>query len=485
MATLHDVIDLLFGTIPFLVVLGFCLLLGWAVAVFWLGSRPSALDAAHSAIDAGDYDEARVWAERAVQRARKDLDLAAALDALGAVHRFAGENTKAEECYRRALDLRGQNLEPGDGDLGISLCNVALSLVCSGRHAEAEPLYRQAVTTLRRAGGRHADVALALVGLGHACLFTGKLDESAELLERSLRITQRVFGRDHPRTAEALMHKAATAADSGRFHQSDLAYRECRAVREQVDGPDHPATLIAEQQHANLLLHWTRLTGDAATLAEAEGLAERVVERTRVGLGAEHQLAASGLRTLAAVRTLQHRPAEAVELAREALRVIEAALGPDHMRCGVKRMTLAQALDEAGDLAEAEEHAARALAVCVKVFGPDHVEIGDPHEVLGRLAARQGRFADAEEHLRRSLSLREPLGRTHPVRAFTLRELALLLRQTDRIAEAERAEQEVDSILTAARMPGGPGAGPAVPEDAVTLADGVPSGRVDGRVSPS
>src|SRR5437773_382447 len=130
-------------------------------------------------------------------------------------------------------------------------------------------------------------------------MFIGKFDESAMLLDESLLLTERAFGHNHPRTAEALLHKAGGATVRGRFHCADRAYRECRAVSERVRGPNHPATLVACQQHANLLIGWTRLTGDAAALTEAEALAKQFVKRARAGLGPEHQLTAAGLRTLA------------------------------------------------------------------------------------------------------------------------------------------------------------------------------------------
>jgi tetratricopeptide (TPR) repeat protein len=435
-----------------LLVLAVLLLLAGAAAL-WLGLHVSALDKARRAIARGDFARARLWAEEAARGAGDDLTLAQALDELGAVHRFEGANRQAEDCYRRALHLRQQHLPPDHHDIAVGLGNLALSLVASGRATEAEPLYRRAVTILRQAGGdQHADVALCLGELGQACLYTGKFDESAELLDQSLQLTERIFGRNHARTAQALLLQAGGAAIRGEARLADRVYRACRLVSARVHGPNHPATLIAVQQHANLLIGWARLTGDAAALTEAEELAQQFVERARANLGLEHQMTASGLGSLARVRTLQHRPAEAVRLARDALRILEAALGPSAARTGYKRLILSRALDEADELAEAEEHATRARAVYEQVFGLEHFEMGHVYEQLGRLAARQRRFAEAEEHLRRSLSLRQPLGPTHPLRALTLRELLPVLQQTGRSSEADAVADEVATLIAEARQ---------------------------------
>jgi tetratricopeptide (TPR) repeat protein len=453
---MHTAYEVLIDNGPWPIVLGLCLLLAVAVAAAlrWARSGRTAVARAYAAINAGDFAQARVWAERAVRRARGDLALAAALDVMGAVHRFAGAYGEAEGCYRRALALRERALPPDAPAVGASLHNLALSVLASGRAAEAEPLYRRAAAVARSARGDDA-LALALGGLGQACIFLGRLDESADLLDEALHLTERTFGRDHARTAETLMLGAGCATVRGLFHQADLAYRECRAVREGVLGPDHPLTRITEQQHANLLTAWARLTGDAAALAEAETLAERCVERAQADFGPDHHLTADGQGTLACVRTRQGRPAEAVELARQALRAAEATVGPEAMLTALTRLRLARALDEAGAAAEAEVHAGAALPTYERLFGPDHQEIGAVYEVLGRLAARRGRLAEAEGHLRRALSVREPLGPAHPLRAFTLRELAPLLRQGGRADEAARAAHEADAIVAAARTPGG------------------------------
>src|SRR5262249_3448000 len=126
MQALRDLLDDLFqgrlaaGAVPLGIAL-VLLLVGGAVAL-WNGfSCAAAVALAQAAIARGDYARARVWAERAVRRARNDLALAAALDQLGAVHRFMGGNHDAEACYREALDLRQRNLPPDHRDIGASL----------------------------------------------------------------------------------------------------------------------------------------------------------------------------------------------------------------------------------------------------------------------------------------------------------------------------------------------------------------------------
>jgi tetratricopeptide (TPR) repeat protein len=455
MQPLRDALDLLARVGPVPAVLAMLSLL-FAAAALWVARRKTPLQRAVDAIGAGDFAQARVWAEDAVRQAPIGLPLARALDAMGTVHLSAGESHEAAACYRQALELREHHLPAGDTEITASLFLLAHSLDAAGRAAEAEAAYRRALSLLRRSlGSRHAHSAASLVPHVRVCLLTGAFDQAADLAEELRRLTESALGPDHLDTAEVLLLEAEGAAQRGRFHQADLAYRECLAIRERVLGPDHPATLVAGQQRANLLLGWVRLTGDAAALQVAGGLAERFVWRAQTAFRSQRNWTVEGLRTLAWVRTLQHRPVEAVALAREAVALAEETLRPGHLICGWVWLRLARSLDEAGEPDEAVGHAQKALALYTRRSGPDHFTTGEVYEVLGRLAARQGRWEEAEGHLRKCLSVREPLGRTHPERAFALRELALLMRQADRDFEAGQAEQEAAAIAAAARRPGG------------------------------
>ena len=69
-----------------------------------------------------------------------------------AAQRFMGAHREAEDCHRRALDLRLAKLPADHPDIGISLHNLA-SVMAVGRPAEAEALYRRAIEIYRAADG--------------------------------------------------------------------------------------------------------------------------------------------------------------------------------------------------------------------------------------------------------------------------------------------------------------------------------------------
>jgi tetratricopeptide (TPR) repeat protein len=80
----------------------------------------------------------------------------------------------------------------------------------------------------------------------------------------------------------------------------------------------------------------------------------------------------------------------------------------------------------------------RALAIDERSFGNDHPNVARDLNNLAQLLQDTNRLAEAEPLIRRSLDIRErSFGNDHPDVATSLNNLALLLQDTNRLAEAE------------------------------------------------
>ncbi len=106
----------------------------------------------------------------------------------------------------------------------------------------------------------------------------------------------------------------------------------------------------------------------------------------------------------------------------------------------IRLNNLAQLLKATNRLAEAEPLMRRALAIVEKSLGADHPQRSDlgstisPAAAGSRTASHGGRAADAPRAAR---STRASYGPDHPNVAIRLNNLARLLQDTDRLAEAE------------------------------------------------
>ena len=77
-----------------------------------------------------------------------------------------GRHAEAEPLYKQAMEIRRTALGERHPDYATSLNNLAELYRAMGRHAEAEPLYKQALEIRRTAlGERHPDYATSLNNL--------------------------------------------------------------------------------------------------------------------------------------------------------------------------------------------------------------------------------------------------------------------------------------------------------------------------------
>lgn len=431
-------------------VIAACAFLWWVLPIVYRLVMYSPLERCRQARQRGDLPQAKEWAEFAIESARDDMERSFALEELGGIHRFQGDNGAAIDCYRQALNLREQNRSPGDPDVAAAQGNLGMALLANGQFCEAEQLLRKSCESVRTNPVVDEQLlAHLLMNLGQACVYAGKLDESAPLLDEGVALTRQEFGDLHDRTAEALLNLGTSASVSGQYERANRAYQESRACFTNLYGEQHVKVLVNLQLHAQVHLAWFRLKGNQYALAEADQLATTMVAGLREMFGASHYFTAIGLAVQSRVRCLQQRPNEALQLATEALEIGQATIAADHLPVSYCHMVVAHALDDLNRIPEAWEQASAAQAIVEKCLGRDHYENGGSLELFGRLAHREGRDEEAERLLLRSLAVREPLGLQHPVRAFALRELAPVLESLGRRDEAAACRREEQAIVAA------------------------------------
>ena len=100
-----------------------------------------------------------------------------------------------------------------------------------------------------------------------------------------------------------------------------------------------------------------------------------------------------------------------------------------------------------GKYAEAEPLHKRALAIREKALGLEHPNLATSLNNLGGVYVAQGNYAEAEALLKSALAIAEnALAPEHPDVALILENYAVLLRETDREAEAVEMEARTKAI---------------------------------------
>ncbi|MGA2964596.1 MAG: tetratricopeptide repeat protein [Terriglobales bacterium] len=344
---------------------------------------------------------------------------------------FLGQSLYEEGKYRDSATALQRCLQFRPDNVAV-LNSLALSLTNAGDYADAEPLYRRALTISENAlGADHPHVATYLSNLGSLFHLRGDYADAETLYRRALAIVQKALGPDSLVEGTILGNLASVRQDEADYAGAEPLYRRALAIREKALGPEHPVTAAALHNLASLLQ-------DNGDYAGAEPLFRRALAILETSVGPDHPNVADVLNGLATL--LQHRAdyAGAEPLFRRALAIREKALGPDHPETAESLNNLAELLRLKKDYDGAEPLFRRALAISERSVGPDHPDVASSLNNLGLALQAKGRYADAEPLFRRALAIREKtLGPDHPNTVQSLCNLAALLHDEGNYASAE------------------------------------------------
>lgn len=324
------------------------------------------------------FDEAMLLRELAEGLAEGDpLSEARVLSNLGAIYHGSGKYDLARDALQRALEVRTEELGPGDLQVAKAANNLAGAYYGKGDYEEAARLYAR-VLEIRRGvlGPAHPDVATCINNLGGVRLAQGNLDEAADLLEQSLRIRREVLGPEHPDLAQSLHNLAIVHTRLSQWDDVASLLEEALKIREKTLGPEHP---VVAQTIASLAGEYERTGDDERALA----LAQRALSILEGALGPEHPNVATAVKDLARIRARKQEYAEATKLYERVLEIQEATVGTEHPDYARTLNDYAVLELDRGETGAAKEKLERALAIFEETLGLEHPDVA---EVRGNLA---------------------------------------------------------------------------------------------------
>jgi tetratricopeptide (TPR) repeat protein len=118
-----------------------------------------------------------------------------------------GHPDEAVEMYRQVVDLREKLLGPQHKEVGAALNNLGVALRLAGKPAEADPVFRKALTIAEASGDRRL-LATVLGGLGATLVDREEYDRAEPVLRRSLALFDATAGPESLESAEALNNLA-------------------------------------------------------------------------------------------------------------------------------------------------------------------------------------------------------------------------------------------------------------------------------------
>lgn len=331
---------------------------------FNLGLHERALGELEQALN----DAVELYGEDHIQTAATRQRYALVLGDLGRYDETLDQLEKLVPIYERE----------NHDSLVITYSHYARTLDETGRHQEAEAMYKRTIAMERARGEPVADDITTLINYAVMLMNQGRQDEALPILREARSLHTEVPSAPEPQLAGILANLANIASGRNEVEEAEPAYQQAIEINARTLGPDHPELLITRTNLANLYWKVGRLddasaiTADvldrAATLPEGhpvlgfvqvvhsgieidrgrgaavEPIIRAVVEQRRQALPEGHWLISSAENLLAAAWIDQGRRAEAEALLHNSLADLEASVGPDHEKA-VQARSLLAALD--------------------------------------------------------------------------------------------------------------------------------------------
>jgi serine/threonine protein kinase/tetratricopeptide (TPR) repeat protein len=358
-------------------------------------------------------------------------------DLLGQVYADIGQYPKAENADRQALALARSLPAARQGNVAVSLANLANVLAREGKLKEAEPAAREALDLRRkRYGETNAEVALSLDTLGVVLWHQSRLTEAEPLFRQALEIFRAQPGPLSPKLTEALGNLGVCLAQEGKPAEAEEFFREALAIQKKVLGDHHPLVAHTLGNLANTL-------HDQGKFAEAETVERQAIALRRQILGNQHPSLSISLYNLAADLVQEGKLTEAEAVEREALAIRRKALGNDHR-------DTARSLIGLGDVLRLEKRPAEAVIAYTEAVSIEHNHKGNilpdlPGALngLGRALLDQTNLPAAEAAFRDAAQEQARQDPKSPDLVKVWENLALTLERQNKVEELKAVQAQI------------------------------------------
>jgi CHAT domain-containing protein/Tfp pilus assembly protein PilF len=273
-----------------------------------LGAQSARINALGAA---GKYSEAIPLAEAMLANLEKGpptKDLAGAINNLAQLYGDVGRDAEAEPMFKRALTIMEKVVGIDSVDISYELNNLAALYQRQQRYAEAEPLFKRALLlSEKQLPPNHPDIGRALNNLATNYEKQNRHAESEALTRRALAVYEKAAGPDGPAVATLLNNLGQIVKVEGRYDDAEPMIKRSLAIREKALGQNHPDVARSLNNLADLYQRESRF-------ADAEPLFKRALAIREGVVGPDNPDTAASVNNLASLYQAEGRAGDAVPL---------------------------------------------------------------------------------------------------------------------------------------------------------------------------
>ncbi|CAJ1968225.1 unnamed protein product [Cylindrotheca closterium] len=315
-----------------------------------------------------------------VEKLGRHCDTAETYTSIGNILKSQDHDEKAEEMFRKALDMKRELLSNDHPDVTDLCLYLAKALKKQGKYSEAIKVQKlQLAKLLEMRGEDHPGVVLIYNGIAELLQIQHRSDDALRLLDLAIEICNRLEIKKSLVTT--LRHKANILNEEGDFEASAAILTKVIMVQIETDGEMHPKTAQVYEDLAIAYIQQDMIEGATKACAKA-------IKIRRKELGNDHPKVKELALTLGML-DLQQYPRElneqglamkavgesekAVQLFQDALDIYEETSHIDPFSAAVYENLSAVKVDQ-GLLEDAIAASAEALKIRRRTLGDDHFD---------------------------------------------------------------------------------------------------------------
>lgn len=296
-----------------------------SAATTWGQKEALRLDTlAQNLLKQGQYPEALLQSNAALEAATLDSILAQAYNTNASILENMGEYERAETQYLHSQQLRLKAFGENSHQYALSLTNIAALYGKLGSYARAELLYTQAIQTYTNAlGSEHFTIAFVKNNLADLYIKMQRFEEAEPLYTEALKTIEITFGKNSTYYATLLNNLAAAYRQTNRPKEALPLLLEAVHVFETQLGKDHPNT-------AAIQLSLATIYQQLNDYPKAENILTTNLTTIKTKLGTNHPNYANALIQLSLCYKNQHLWDKAIKTQTEALAARRSTLPEKH-----------------------------------------------------------------------------------------------------------------------------------------------------------
>jgi len=301
------------------------------------------------------------------------------LDGLGELRIEEAHWTEAEQLLQQSKALQTE-LHGESSPLTMTVVTHLGELyACTGRHPEAENLFRQAIIVFRKSE-QFGGLASTLATLGRVYIVEGRYVLAETVLKEALALNTRLGDR-HPALADAMLNLAALYRVESNAERAEPLLRKAAKIYADTGDPRLAAALseigLIALRHGKYAIAETNLNQALEILTKAFG-----PKHVSVGLVEA---------ALAEVYLKEHDYSKAELFIRGALEKQRRSLGEASFEVAQSFLIAAQIEEKQNRRTEADTDFRMAVALYGRVIGNDHPETLHARELYSRFSKKASR----------------------------------------------------------------------------------------------